>query len=169
MTVVQKFLWITSTFADYQWLLIPGQRENSKFISGKTSRATYFIKFVVKKNYSLSFLSLSCYLINSPSSQLLFLIPSPVFLKGLLGLDIGVCQCQFQDTTDALPCHINLPVCLCIVDPNSRAPKKNTSDGNEVLPQLTTHLIQRQCYQRGSPCQDPASNWTTRRPPDDRR
>ena len=22
------------------------------------------------------------------------------------------------------------------------------------------------CYQRGSPCQDPAGNWTTRRPPD---
>ena len=30
----------------------------------------------------------------------------------------------------------------------------------------TTHLIQRPCYQRGSPCQDPAGNWTTRRPPD---
>ena len=27
--------------------------------------------------------------------------------------------------------------------------------------------IQRPCYQRGSPCQDPAGNWTTRRPPDD--
>ena len=25
------------------------------------------------------------------------------------------------------------------------------------------------CYQRGSPCQDPAGNWTTRRPPDDRK
>ena len=32
---------------------------------------------------------------------------------------------------------------------------------NEVLPQDTTHLIQRPCYQRGSPCQDPAGNWTT--------
>ena len=31
------------------------------------------------------------------------------------------------------------------------------------------HLIQRPCYQRGSPCQDPAGNWTTRRPPDDRK
>ena len=49
--------------------------------------------------------------------------------------------------------------------PHSRAPKKNTSHGNEVLPQDTTHLIQRPCYQRGSPCQDPAGNWTTRRPP----
>ena len=36
--------------------------------------------------------------------------------------------------------------------------------GNEVLPQDTTHLIQRPCYQRGSPCQDPADNRTTRRP-----
>ena len=26
---------------------------------------------------------------------------------------------------------------------------------NEVLPQNTTHLIQRPCCQRGSPCQDP--------------
>ena len=50
-----------------------------------------------------------------------------------------------------------------------RALKKNTSHGNEVLPQDTTHLIQRPCYERGSPCQDPAGNWTTRRPPDDRK
>ena len=50
------------------------------------------------------------------------------------------------------------------MDPHSRAPKKNTSHGNEVLPQDTTHLIQRPCYQRGSPCQDPAGNLTTRRP-----
>ena len=49
------------------------------------------------------------------------------------------------------------------------APKKNTSHGNEMLPQDTTHLIQRPCYQRGRPCQDPAGNWTTRRPPDDRK
>ena len=55
------------------------------------------------------------------------------------------------------------------MDPHSKAPKKNTSHGNEVLPQDTTHLIQRPCYQRGSPCQDPAGNWTTRRPPDDRK
>ena len=30
----------------------------------------------------------------------------------------------------------------------------------------TTHLIQRPCYQRRSPCQDPAGNRTTGRPPD---
>ena len=54
---------------------------------------------------------------------------------------------QFQDTTDALPCHIHLPVCLWIMDPYSRAPKKNTSHGNEVLPQDTTRHIQRPCYQ----------------------
>ena len=52
-----------------------------------------------------------------------------------------------------------------IMDPHSRAPYKNTSHGNEVLPQDTTHLIQRPCDQRGSPCQDPAGNLTTRRPP----
>ena len=55
------------------------------------------------------------------------------------------------------------------MDPHSRALKKNTSYGNEVLPQDTTHLIQRQGYQRRSPCQDPAGNWTTLRSPDDRK
>ena len=70
---------------------------------------------------------------------------------------------------DALPCHIHLPVCLWIMDPDSRAPKKNTSHGNEVLPQNTKHLTQRPCYQRGIPCQDPAGNWTTWRSPDHRK
>ena len=42
------------------------------------------------------------------------------------------------------------------MDRHSRAPKKNTSHGNEVLPQDATHLIQRPRYQQGSPCQDPA-------------
>ena len=50
------------------------------------------------------------------------------------------------------------------MDPHSRAAKKNTSHGNEVLPQDTTHLIQRPRYQRGSLCQEPAGNRTTRRP-----
>ena len=63
-----------------------------------------------------------------------------------------------------LLCHIHLPVCMWIMDPHSRAPKKSTSHGNEVLPQNTTHLIQRPCYQRGSSCKDPAGNRTTRRP-----
>ena len=53
--------------------------------------------------------------------------------------------------------------------PHSRASKKNTSHGNEVLPQDTTHHIQRPCQQRGSQCQDPAGNWTTGRPPDHRK
>ena len=39
---------------------------------------------------------------------------------------------QFQDTTDALLCHIHLPVCLWIMDPHSRAPKKNTSHGQQL-------------------------------------
>ena len=46
------------------------------------------------------------------------------------------------------------------MDPLSRGPKKNISHGNEVLPQDTTHLIQRPCCQRGSSCQDPAGNRT---------
>ena len=57
---------------------------------------------------------------------------------------------QHQDTTNALPCHIHLPVCLWIMDPHSRAPKKTTNHGHEALPQNTTHLIQKPCYQRGS-------------------
>ena len=73
---------------------------------------------------------------------------------------------QFQGTTDALPCHIHLHVCLWIMAPHSRAQNKNTSYGNEVLPQDTTHLIQRPCYQLGRPCQDAAGNRITRRPPD---
>ena len=44
------------------------------------------------------------------------------------------------------------------------APKKNTSHENEVLPQDTIQLIQRPCYQRGRPCQDPGGNRATRRP-----
>ena len=54
------------------------------------------------------------------------------------------------------------------MDPHNRAPKKNTSHGHEVLQQDTMHLIQRPCCQQGSPCQDPAGNRTTRRPPDHR-
>ena len=53
------------------------------------------------------------------------------------------------------------------MDPHSRASKKNTSHENEVLPQDTTHIIQRPFYQRGSPCQDPAGSRTS--PPDHRK
>ena len=51
-------------------------------------------------------------------------------------------------TIDALPCHIHFPVCLWIMDSQRTAPKKNTSHGNEVLLQNTTHLMQRPCYQQ---------------------
>ena len=53
--------------------------------------------------------------------------------------------------------------------PHSRAPKKNRSHGIEVLTQDTIHLIQRPSYQQESPCQDPAGNRITRRPPDHRK
>ena len=52
------------------------------------------------------------------------------------------------------------------MDPHSRAPKKNTSHGNEVLLQDTTHLLQRSYYQRGSPCQEPAGKRIICRLPD---
>ena len=47
--------------------------------------------------------------------------------------------------------------------PLQQSSSEEFNHGNEVLPQDTTHLIQRPCYQRESPCQDPAGNWTTRR------
>ena len=50
--------------------------------------------------------------------------------------------------------------------PSLHSLKKNTSHGNEVLPQDTMHFIQRPRYQRGSPCQVPAGNRTAQRPPD---
>ena len=68
--------------------------------------------------------------------------------------------------SDVLHCHIHLPVCLWIMDPHSRAPKKNISHGNEVLLQNTMHLIQRPCYPWRSLYQDPAGNRTTQKPPD---
>ena len=49
---------------------------------------------------------------------------------------------------------------------SQQSSKENTSHGNEVLLQDTTHLIQRPCYQQGSPCQDPKGSQTTQRPPD---
>ena len=52
------------------------------------------------------------------------------------------------------------------MDPQGRAPKKIASHGNEVIPQDTTHLIQRRYYLRGSLFQDPPGSRTTRRPPD---
>ena len=50
------------------------------------------------------------------------------------------------------------------MDRHSRAPKKKTSHGNEVLPQDTTYLLQRPRYQPGSLYYDPAINRTTQRP-----
>ena len=44
----------------------------------------------------------------------------------------------------------------------SRAVKKKTSHENKALPQDTMNLIQRPCYLRRSPCQDPAGNRKTR-------
>ena len=80
----------------------------------------------------------------------------------------GTCL-SVTNTTDVLPCHIQLPVYLLIMDPQSRTSTKNTSYGDEVLPQDATHLIQRPCCQRGSLCQVPAGNRNTRRPPDSRK
>ena len=70
---------------------------------------------------------------------------------------------QFQDSTDALLYHILLPVCLRVTDTHSRAAEKSMIHGNEVVPQDSAHLIPGPCYQRGSVCQDPAGNRTTRK------
>ena len=82
---------------------------------------------------------------------------------------VYLAQYQFRDTTDVFPCHIHLPVCVWTMDSGIRAPKKNTSHGNEVLLKDTTHLIQRPCYQRRIPFQDPSGNETARRPLDHRK
>ena len=50
--------------------------------------------------------------------------------------------------------------------PSQQSSKEEYKHGNEVLPQDSLHLKQRPCYQQGSPCQDPAGNWATQRPPD---
>ena len=39
---------------------------------------------------------------------------------------------QFQDTIHVLPCHIYLPECLWITEPQNRFAKKNTGHGNEI-------------------------------------
>ena len=53
--------------------------------------------------------------------------------------------------------------------PSQQSSKEEQKPWKWVLPQDTTHLIQRPCYQRRSPCQDPAGNWTSRRPSDHRK
>ena len=56
---------------------------------------------------------------------------------------------------------------MCTPLPGQLAPVLGSR--GEALPRVTRHLVQRPCYQRGSPCQDPAGNRTTRRPPDHRK
>ena len=73
---------------------------------------------------------------------------------------------QPRDTLQDITGNSSIDKVESSLDPHNRAPKKNTSHENEVLPQDTTHLLQRPCYQWGSPCQDPAGNRTTWRPPD---
>ena len=100
----------------------------------------------------------------------------PLFAVTCILTDVDV-MCAIKDTTSCskpdqydlvmlqlwLELYVNL---RCWVFTHGRAPKKNTSHGIELLPQDTTHVIQRPCYQRGiSPNQDPTGNWTTRRPP----
>ena len=51
--------------------------------------------------------------------------------------------------------------------PSQQSSKEEYKPWKWGVPQATTHLIQRPCYQWGSPCQDLAGNWTTRRPPED--
>ena len=48
--------------------------------------------------------------------------------------------------------------------PSQQSSKEEYKLWKEMLPQDTTHLIQRPCYQWESLCQDPAGNQTTQRP-----
>ena len=65
--------------------------------------------------------------------------------------------------------HLSHPSSCMLVNRVRKTSEKNKSHRNKVLPQNTTRLIQRPCYQRGSPCQVPAGNRTTWRPPDHRK
>ena len=68
-------------------------------------------------------------------------------------------------TTDALPCHIHLHVCLSIMDSHIRAAKKNASHGNEVLPlrynvfHTKTMLPTRKSVPRSSRQSDQTKTW----------
>ena len=80
------------------------------------------------------------------------------------------CLWNIQDTRkQGLSSHTaNYPHPCCVPSNSiSQSILLSSSFFVELLPQDTTHLIQRPCYQRGSPCQDPAGNWTTQRPPND--
>ena len=88
---------------------------------------------------------------------------------GETGLDRQENFSQFQLTTDALRCHIHLPVCFVNQRPSQQGCKEEYDPWNEMLPQGTTHLRQRPCYQWRSPCPDPAGNRATRRPSDYRK
>ena len=72
-------------------------------------------------------------------------------------------QFLFSPSWSVLRRKVSLDVSLCNWLGQKPHPK------NELLTQNTTHLVQRPCYPRGSPCQDPAANRTTRRSPDDRK
>ena len=75
---------------------------------------------------------------------------------------------QLQDTTDALPCHIHLPLCMLV----NQGPSQQSSK-EEYKPwkwgatarYYTSHT--KTMLPRGSPCQDPEGNWTTWRFSDD--
>ena len=53
---------------------------------------------------------------------------------------------NYQDANDAFPCHSHLLESLWIIDTHRRAPKKNASYGNEVLPQDTAHLTNEEVH-----------------------
>ena len=79
---------------------------------------------------------------------------SAVLFNGNIGDWFRTTVSQHSDGNDVSSVSIeserglsHLPVCLRVMDSQSRAPKKNTSYGNRVLPQDTTRLIQRPCYQ----------------------
>ena len=77
---------------------------------------------------------------------------------------------QLQDTTDALPTtSIFLYACeswTLTAELQRRIQAMEMRCYRKIL-----HISYKDhaCYLRGSPCQDPAGNWTTRRPPDHRK
>ena len=68
--------------------------------------------------------------------------------------------------TDTLPCHIHLPVCMWIMDPHSRAPKKNTKPWKWGATARYNASHTKTMLPTGKSVPRSRGNWTTRRPPD---
>ena len=156
------FLWLVSLFRTVcsKWFairsLLPSSKLPSNFINSKTlcQSLTSRVRRIGRKKRERVDGCWCTWVAVVVTRILLLLLSSSSLLLFLLKLCVNFGQSsvriisrflELRDTTDALPCHIHYPLCLSIMGPHSTALKKNTSHGNGVLPQDTTHLIHRSC------------------------